>query len=245
MSNPFVRREESLNITMDGLSVFVGIPAGRDLPILTVKALLRTQALLQERGVPCEIGMVGGCSVVQWARDEVADLFLQSSANRIFWIDSDMVWEPGQFVRLLALSKLHDVVCASYPAKMEQPTYFINHDKSRGLVRGEHGLVEIYGAGLGFTVISRDVMEQLAARANKIYDEVAQKEMASIFRIDTEHRDGRFSRRGEDMAFFSDIRAMGYKVWMDPTIDIGHIGSKTYRGTVKDVIHAAPLVAVA
>jgi hypothetical protein len=245
MSNPFARREESLNITMDDLSVFIGIPAGRDLPILTVKALLRTQALLQERGVPCEVGMVGGCSVVQWARDEVADLFLASSANRMFWIDSDMVWEPGQFVRLLAMSKLHDVVCAAYPAKMEQPTFFINHDKQVGLVRGEHGLVEIYGAGLGFTVVTRDVMEQLAARAYKIHDEISGKDMASIFRIDTEQRGEIFTRRGEDMAFFSDIRAMGYKVWMDPTVDLGHIGAKTYRGNVKDVLTAAPLVAVA
>lgn len=246
MSNPFKRvTDASVTIPMDNLSVFIGIPAGRDLPVMTVKSLLATQQLLQSRKVPCDIGMVAGSSVVQWARDEVADLFLNGPCNRLFWIDSDMVWEPWQFVRLLAMSKMHDVVCATYPAKMDQPTFFINHDKSVGMTRGEHGLVEIYGTGLGFTVMTREVMEAVAAQASVIHDEVTGKDMASIFRIDHEQRGALRTRRGEDMAFFSDIRAMGYKVWMDPTIDLGHVGTKTYRGSVKDVITEAPLAAVA
>ena len=222
----------SIDITLDGLSVFIGIPAGRDLQVRTVKSLLATQAKCMKLGIDCHVGMVSGSAVVQWARDEVVDLFLESGSNRLFWIDSDMAWEPEQFIRLLAMSKLREVVCAAYTSKNDQPTFYINHDKDVGLVAGEYGLVEIWGIGLGFTVMQRNVIEELACRARKIKDEATGKSMASVFRVDT--FEGK--RRGEDMAFFADVRELGYKVWLDPTVDLGHIGQKMYRGSVSDVV---------
>lgn len=221
-----------IDITMDGLSVMIGIPAGRDLPVQTVRSLWATQAICRNMNIPLQLGMVAGSAVVQWARDEVADLFLQSDANRLFWIDSDMSWEPSQFIRMLALSKIKEVVCAAYTAKMDQPTFYVNHDKEVGLVAGEYGLVEIYGLGLGFTVMQREVIERLADCAPQVKDEASGKTMASLFRIDQENG----NRRGEDMAFFSDIRKIGYQVWLDPWIDLGHIGQKVYRGTVRDAM---------
>jgi hypothetical protein len=37
---------------------------------------------------------------------------------------------------------------------------------------------------------------------------------------------------GEDMVFFNDIRALGYEVWCDPSLELGHIGSKVYSGSL-------------
>lgn len=225
--------EQDIQIDLKGLSVMIGMPAGRDLPGLTVKSLMGTQSLCRDVQVPFQFGMVIGSAVVQWARDEVIDLFLQSDATRLFWIDSDMVWKPDQFMRLLALSQYHDVICAAYPAKKEQPTFYVNWDADSGLEQGEHGLLEINGIGLGFTVMSRKVIEELAANAVRVVDDVSKRDMAAVFRIGTTP-DGR--RQGEDMAFFSDIRALGYKVWLDPSVDLGHIGMKEYRGSIKDAL---------
>lgn len=222
----------AVNVTMDGLSVMIGIPAGRDLHPKTVKSLWATQVDCFKMNIPCHLGMVSGSSVVQWARDEVVDLYLQTDSNRLFWIDSDMVWEPNDFIRLLAMSKLHEVVSAAYPAKNDTPTFYVNHDKGMGLVRGEYGLVEIWGIGLGFTVMRREVVNALAENAKWITDEASGKTMASIFRVDQENG----KRRGEDMALFQDIRDLGYKVWLDPEIDLGHIGQKIYRGTIRDAL---------
>lgn len=225
--------KQDITIDLAGLSVMVGIPAGRDLPALTVKSLLATQALCIQRQVPFQLGMVVGSAVVQWARDEVVDLFLKSDATRLFWIDSDMVWEPQQFMRLLALSQYRDVICAAYPAKKDQPTFYVNWDKDAGLVQGEYGLLEINGIGLGFTVMSRNVLEQLAREAPKVTDDIAGRELASVFRIGRTE-DGR--RQGEDMAFFADVRRLGRKVWLDPTVSLGHIGTKTYTGSIQDAL---------
>lgn len=222
---------QDIKIDLKGISVMLGIPAGRDLPALTVKSLMGTQSLCRDVQVPFQLGMVIGSAVVQWARDEVVDLFLKSNATRLFWIDSDMVWEPEQFMRLLALSQYRDVICAAYPAKKDQPTFYVNYDKDC-LVQGEYGLLNINGVGLGFTVMHRRVVEQLAEKAPKIIDDVSQREITSVFRID--QANGR--RRGEDMAFFADIRALGHDVWLDPTVDLGHIGTKTYTGSIQDAL---------
>lgn len=225
--------EQDIQIDLKGLSVMIGMPAGRDLPGLTVKSLMGTQSLCRDVKVPFQFGMVIGSAVVQWARDEVVDLFLQSDATRLFWIDSDMVWQPEQFMRLLALSQYHDVICAAYPAKKEQPTFYVNWDQNACLTQGDHGLLEINGIGLGFTVMSRRVVEAMADRAPRVIDDVSKRDMAAVFRVD-KTPDGR--RQGEDMAFFSDIRALGYKVMLDPTVDLGHIGMKEYRGAIKDAL---------
>jgi hypothetical protein len=221
---------KNIEINLEGLNVMLGMPAGRDLHGLTVKSMIGTQAMLYEARVPFQLGMVLGSSVIQWARDEVVDIFLKSSATRLFWIDSDMVWEPEQFMRLLALSQRMDVVCAAYPAKVEQPTFYLNHEQQ--MEQNEYGMLEIKGVGLGFTVMSRKVVEELAANAPRIFDEAGNRDMAAVFRVDS--IDGK--RRGEDMAFFSDIRNLGYKVWLDPEIDLGHVGQKVYRGTIRDAL---------
>jgi hypothetical protein len=232
MSDPFAKRDQSVTIDLKGLNVMVGMPAGRDLPALTVKSLLATQSLCRDRQVPFQMGMVIGSSVVQWARDEVVDVFLKSDATRLFWIDSDMVWEPEQFMRLLALSQYREVICAAYPAKVDRPTFYVNWDEKEKLVHGEYGLIEIKGVGLGFTVMHREVVEKLAYEAPRIVDEIAGRDLAAVFRIG--QIDGK--RQGEDMAFFADIRELGYKVWLDPTVSPSHIGQKTYTGSIQDAL---------
>jgi hypothetical protein len=219
-----------VNINLDGLSVCIGMPSTRDIHPLTVKSLFSTQALCSQMGIPCSLAMVAGNAVIQWARDEVIDLFLKSEASRLFWIDSDMIWEAEDFMRLLALSKVKDVVCASYPAKMDQPTFYIRYQEP--VVMDEYGLIEVMGAGLGFCVVTRAAVQMVADSAEQLFDEIAQKSIASIFKV------GVFQgkRRGEDMSFFDTLAELGYKTYLDPSITLGHIGTKVYKGKAMDAM---------
>lgn len=230
MSEPF-DTTPSADVSLAGLSVMIGMPTHRDIPPKTVASLLATFDRCRKLSIPCELGMVQSGVVIN-GRDDVLDGFLQSSANRLFWIDSDQTWTPSQFIRLLALSQLTPIVGATYPAKIDRPTFYIQHDAQAGLARNEMGLVEIHGMGLGFTVVHREPLERLAAAAPRVLDEISGREMASVFRWGI--IDGK--RQGEDMAFFSDLRALGYRVFLDPMTDIGHIGTKEYLGSIRDVI---------
>ena len=49
-------------------------------------------------------------------------------------------------------------------------------------------------------------------------------------RVDkTVHADGSVHARGEDGAFFADLKAIGHQAWLDPSIRLGHVGAKEYR----------------
>ena len=226
---------ESASISLEGISVTIGMPLyiGGGIPPQTAISLTKTVARLTAMGIPVDVVMELG--LVEIARDMALDDFLQGASQKLFWIDADMVWEPDDFLRMLALSTRVDVVCAAYPAKVDgpKPTFYANIESGSKI--GEYGLIDINGIGLGFTVVDRGVCQALADNAPKVLDQMTGRSLASVFRIDIV--DGR--RRTEDMAFFADIRALGYKVWLDPHLSLGHIGNKEWRGVFLDTLEIA------
>lgn len=223
----------SHEISLDGLSVCIGMPSSRGISPLVIKSMFATKDLCQNLGVPCQLAMVVGNAVIQWARDDVLDLLLESDANRFFLIDSDIVWNAEDFMRLLALSQKRSVVCASYPAKKDNPTFYIRHNAP--IVADEYGLVEVLGVGLGFTVLRRDVVEAVSDKAPTTHDEISGKDIPNVFMIGNHNG----NRKGEDMSFFEKVAGLGHKIYLDPSIELGHIGTKVYRGSVINALGMA------
>lgn len=221
---------ETRSIALGNVSVAIGMPTHRDLPPQTVTSLLKTLDRLIHLGVGCDVLMEITGSVVM-GRDAVMDDFIRGDKQKLFWIDSDMVWEPDDFVRMLAISTQVDVVCGAYPAKVDGDPQFFTAFKPDGL-RNELGLIEINGIGLGFAIVDRKICQELTDRAPRLEDQLAQREMASVFRFDIHEG----HRRTEDMAFFADIRELGHKVWLDPGVNLGHVGMKEYRGSIVEAL---------
>jgi len=221
---------EELSINPASLSVSIGFPCGTSIPHQTTFSLLKTLDACLRARISFNISHKVGCPLVPYARSLVVHQFLKGNASRLFWIDSDMEWEPSEFMRLLALSTKVDVVCATYPTKTDDQEIFVKHPDLRTVDLHKYGLVKIHGTGLGFCCVTREVIEALVATKPRIYDPALGEEIADVFRLDTTiDNEGRTVGRGEDMAFFADLRELGCDVWLDPTIKLGHIGSKTYR----------------
>lgn len=221
---------QTISVNPSELSVAVGFPCGAQLPWQTAFSLAATVKACTQRRINVELNGIAGSSVVTWARDKVLDEFLRGSEQYLFWIDSDIRWEPADFIRLLVLSSQYGVVCAAYAQKTEAQTIVIRRPNLEHFDINPHGLLSVEGAGLGFTVVPRAIAEELAATKPWVYDPAEQRSIRSVFRIDTvdrghEHQDVRH----EDIAFFADIRDLGHPVWLDPTIQLGHVGPREYR----------------
>lgn len=209
------------------LSVAIGFPTGATLPFPTALSLARTTHACALRGVDVTVEFVAGSSIITTARSQVVHRFLQGNKKRLFWIDSDIEWEPEDFLRLLGMSQQLDVVCGAYPLKREgQNAFVVLNDNPGQVTINPLGCIKIQGTGLGFCVMSRAVVEKIVATKPVIHNQGSGEHIADVFRIDT--IDGKL--RGEDMAFFDDLRALGYDIWLDPTISLGHLGWKSYRG---------------
>lgn len=222
--------ESTISVNPADLSVDIGFPCGSHIPWQTCMSLAKTVKACTSKGIECGVACVAGSSVVTWSRTKVLDTFLQGQASRLFWIDSDVVWEPEGFIRLLALSTEYDVVCAAYPQKTDEATIVIRRQSLDEFEVNPHGLIKVEGAGLGFTVITRAVAQRLAASKQYVWDPVDQRPVLDVFRLDSVDRGHAYPDiRHEDVAFFADLIALGYDVFLDPTIQLGHVGTKVYR----------------
>ena len=216
-------------VKLPELSVAIGLPTGPTIPWQTAMSIANTVRACERLKIPLTMNVIAGCSIVSIARSRVAHDFLMGSASRLFWIDSDMQWEAQDFLRLLNLSSdpSMPIVCGTYPTKRDDGIHFtLSHPDLKTFTVNKQGCVKILGAGLGFTIMTREVVEAVAATKEMVKDVVSGGQIANIFRFDV--LDG--EPRGEDMAFLADARALGYEVWLDPTLQLGHIGTKIHRG---------------
>jgi hypothetical protein len=220
-----------MDFDLKDLSVFIGIPVNRDFPWQTTRSLIATAQLLSSRGIPSTFQFLTQGSQIDHDRSQLANEFLKTTHNRLFWIDSDMSWDAKDFLRLLALSTVHKVVGCSYPAKKEPSLEFHIDVATLHLKADKTGCLNVNGMGLGFTVVHREVIETLAKTA-KCFDSYG-KAVPMIFRTGIDE-DGVY--RSEDMHFFNACTKAGYEVKLDPTVELGHIGGKEYRGRLIDAL---------
>lgn len=222
------------------------MPTHRDLSVYTANSLFESHHILAQRGIELDVTLLYGSSIVEVARNKCVHLFLQSERNRLIFIDSDITWNPADLVKLLALSTKLEVVGASYPRKADPLVFAVQgFDVNDGVTLGEYGCIDCGrgGFGLGFTVIQRKVIEELAAEApTTILPDMKDTPIPEIFRdgsVPTARStlagaDGEFT--GEDMNFFYDVYDLGYKVWMDPHIRLGHVGPKVFEASFLDML---------
>lgn len=141
-------------------------------------------------------------------------------------------------MRVLALSTIYDLVFGAYPAKSDPPKFYVNYD-TETVELNEHGLMRVKGLGLGFGAASVRAMRAVWNRGKWLRFPGGDR-FPVIFRYDD---DGAGTFRGEDMAFFHDLDAAGYPLYIDPAITLGHVGTKIYRANILDSMHRVGPVA--
>jgi hypothetical protein len=214
------------------LRIDIGMPVHTGfIPYPTAAALMDTvREMMLRRFTVRHISPVGS-SIVTDARSAVVDQFLKGDGTHLFWIDSDMHWHPRWFLKLVALCTQVDVVGATYTQKTEPPRFMLREPKN---TINPWGLIEVAGLGLGFTIMRREVVEKVAASKPMIHTNGGElREVFAFGRTPEGHR------LGEDMAFFQDIREAGYTVWMDPKVNVQHVGLKMYGGDVMAALGGA------
>lgn len=182
---------------------------------------------------------IGGAEI-DTVRARIFGRFVASNATDLVMVDNDVGWAPGGLVRLLE----HDVdfVCGVYP-KRELPISFPFYPKDGSgketpLV---NGLIEALAVPSGFMRITRKCALAMA----EAYDDL----LMICSRLDSEDYpiwalfehmydeveiDGKKykKRTSEDLSFCRRWVDIGGKIWIDPFIEMGHIGDYTYQGSL-------------
>lgn len=186
------------------------------------KSLLETVKEAQKRDVHVHAIYVSYDSLIQRARNRVIKLALEGGYDDLFFIDSDCEWEPEWFFRLL--DRPEPVVGAALIKKGDKEGYTVRITNKNLRYNEDKKLIQVDGVGTGFMKVSRFAFEKIW-EVSAPYDYEGQQHRM-VFDIKVENGE----LISEDYVFGYKWQQLGYRVWLDPTITINHIGIKKFEG---------------
>jgi hypothetical protein len=188
-------------------------------------ALVKTMALLNQRGIRCEIQFEIGNSLIADARNKLVAKFLAGSGTDLVFIDADLSWQAEDLARLVACP--HPVVAGVYQRKSRSKIDFtVKFGPS--IAMDADRLMEVERVGTGFLRLRRDcLLALIAANPGLKLKNPAQPGDPNFYALfDTTIVDGQYI--GEDFSFCDRWRALGGKVLIDPSIALAHHGAAAY-----------------
>lgn len=196
----------------------------------TAVGMLQTVSELSVGGVKCQYILNASGSLIDAARNDLVHRFLNTTTDDVLvFIDSDISFDFGAMRQLLALSHLHPIVSGAYPIKSEtDKPFLINLTSNKQL---DNGLFAIDSIGIGFTAITREALVQMQPVLEK-YSIHSSTDVYAYFRLMIEN--GKYI--GEDIYFFNKAREAGLQPMLDPSIELGHVGTKVYNTTFKSIL---------
>lgn len=216
------------------MSLCIAIPAydGR-MPVEAAVQMMQAVRSLQNAGVPVDVQWGAGSALIDLCRNRLVNRFLtESSADRLLFLDSDIIFRANDLLQLYMWSDKYSIVGATYPVRKDPPKFFIKV-KGNEIETNEDGLIEVEGFGAGFLIIRREVFKKL--------DEVVEEFETESGEVLKRYFDIRIINRhykGEDISFMKRwIDECDGKVFLDPQINLRHVGTKEYDYKLIDYLN--------
>lgn len=203
--------------------VLVGTPCfDGTIDVRYAHAIWQSMRLAEKSGIDITPVFMSFDSLVQRARNDLVRLALEDEFDDLFFIDSDMQWEPEWALAILEHDV--DVVGATYRKKTDDEEIYTVHAKFPIPADSRTGLWIVQGLGTGFLRFSRKALQALWDASEEYQNEG--KSCRWIF--DVCPVDGRLL--GEDIIACKKLGELGFTVYLDPTFTPIHIGRKRYYG---------------
>lgn len=215
-----------------GRKLFIALPAyDFKVSLKLAISLARFAQAAPQHGIEVQIGSICGCSVVSRARNLLMQDMLESNCTDLLFIDADINFEPEDVLRLLAwTSDPKKGIVAGVPrTRKTQKTYIATLDQDdEGITMNGMGLVRAKRVATAFMMVRREVFEQLVeAHPEWKYDDInTDRTLYAVFDFKVTEE----GYMGEDFLFCDRAREIGFEVWIDPTIKLGHMGVQEYEG---------------
>jgi hypothetical protein len=181
-------------------------------------------------------------SLIQRARNDYFKIAYKSKVDVLFFIDSDIGWEPKDFIKLVLSDK--DMIGGAYRKKTDNEELYAFKalekcfDKNSYDLSPDHmGILEVYGLGCGFLKLSKKCVTELWENEKEFYfekvdngtdpnDEIIKNVCACII-----NEDNFFV--SEDIILGRKWRKLGNKLYLDTNINCSHVGYKQFDGNVR------------
>lgn len=182
-----------------------------------VSARFASSLATLKKGVgDCIVSFIIG-SLVYDSRNRLAEYAVRIDADYILWLDSDMTFPPDVLERMMKVmdeNKDIDILTGLY-FRRSTPFTPVAFDVLETDEKGElvfenmddvpDGIREVAGCGFGCVLMKTDCLFDIAGKEGPVWF----SPLANV---------------GEDCAFCMRARKYGYKIYLDPSIEFGHMG---------------------
>lgn len=205
-------------------------------------SMFRVSQLLMQHGINFRITTLRNESLITRARNILVAMFLDSECTHLMFVDSDIEFQPDDFLRALAYDK--PIMAAAYPKKALPIQYainfkFVNADTKE--IKVENGAIEVLDASTGFFLIKRETIEKMIQEYPELHyrndsniDAKLNKHCYALFDTMLDPTDNRYL--SEDYTFCRRWQQLGGEIWLDPNTKLNHVGSYTFEGDVGKII---------
>jgi hypothetical protein len=190
------------------------------------RSLLTSTIELLAEGIALESEILENQSLLPLARNTLLNEAYKRKPDDIIWIDNDMVWEPDAIRQLLK----HDVDVVGSACRKKIPDnvqFNFQLFKDKPYEPNDKGLIEVRRLGTGFLRMSRRAYTTLWENEKKY--EIQGVVGSNVFEI------GIWQGRellSEDFIVCEKLVNHGIKIFIDPTLTVGHIGTFNYWADV-------------
>lgn len=188
------------------MKLLIGIPSYDYMHAEFVKCLSALLIKLTQDKIPFDVSINNG-TLVYFARDKIACKAINNEYTHVLWLDSDMIFQPTILDDLQDCGK--DFVTGI--AHSRRPPFlscvFKRADDLSHLERFEDYPAEpfeVAGCGFACVLISTEILRAVQLRHKTCFLPEMQW--------------------GEDLTFCRRARALGYKIYAEPCVKLGHIG---------------------
>lgn len=139
----------------------------------------------------------------------------QITYDKLLWIDSDIMWEPEQALKLYESDK--DIVSGAYLLATGEVTAYPKSLKGgytyEDVLKMEEP-IEVSAIGFGFVCVKQGVFESLKRPwFQSVLVAWDDEETGESFP---------FAMMGEDMSWCENVKRAGFTIWLDPSIKVIH-----------------------
>lgn len=188
------------------MKLLIAIPTMDTVPVEFMKSLIRLTQKLSADGVDYTVAIESG-TLVYMARDRLAGRAVNHHFTHVLWLDSDMVFEPEIVEDLQFCGKDFVTGIAHGRRKPFVSCLFknidLNHLELWKLEDYPTEAFEVAGCGMACCLMSTEVIKQVMIANGTAFTPLPQY--------------------GEDISFCKRARALGFHIYAEPTVRLGHI----------------------
>lgn len=190
------------------MKLLIAIPTLDYMAAAFVERLLNLTKHLNIQGVDYEVAIKSG-TLVYLARERLTKKAIDGGFTHVLWLDSDMIFEDDAFNELYDTGK--DFVCGIFHARRpgHQSCIFkaVTPPERYSWDEYPNDTFRIKGCGMACTLVKTDILKAV------------KDHFGNCFTPDY--------NLGEDLAFCKRADELGFGIWCEPTVRVGHIGHIT------------------